>query len=86
MPDKEIRQTEQMQNDNESMLQEVVQNTEMGKNTLEELMGLTHDQALKTEMLRQRNEYRRMNQQAPTGMYTRSSDSCPLLCLCRTSA
>ena len=41
MPDKEIRQTEQMQNDNESMLQEVVQNTEMGKNTLEELMGLT---------------------------------------------
>ena len=68
MPDKKIKQTEQMQNDNESMLQEVVQNTEMGKNTLEELMGLTHDQALKTEMLRQRNEYRRLNQQAHTAL------------------
>ncbi len=68
MQDKECKQTEQMQNDNESMLQEVVQNTEMGKNTLEELMGLTHDQALKAEMLRQRNEYRRMNQQAHTAL------------------
>lgn len=36
------------------MLQEIVQNTEMGKNTLDELMGLTHDQKLKDEMLRQR--------------------------------
>ena len=33
-----------MQSDNEKMLQEIVQNTEMGKNTLDELMGLTHDQ------------------------------------------
>ena len=38
-----MSEQEKMQNDNESMLQEVVQNTEMGKNTLEELMGLTHD-------------------------------------------
>ena len=30
-----------MQTDNEKMLQEIVQNTEMGKNTLDELMGLT---------------------------------------------
>ena len=36
-----------MQSDNEKMLQEIVQNTEMGKNTLDELMGLTHDQRLK---------------------------------------
>lgn len=63
-----MSETEKMQNDNESMLQEVVQNTEMGKNTLEELMGLTHDQALKSEMLRQRNEYRRLNQQAHTAL------------------
>ena len=27
-----------MQSDNEKMLQEIVQNTEMGKNTLDELM------------------------------------------------
>ena len=40
-----------MQSDNEKMLQEIVQNTEMGKNTLDELMGLTHDQKLKDEML-----------------------------------
>ena len=56
------------QTDNEKMLQEIVQNTEMGKNTLEEMMGLTHDQALKTEMLRQKNEYRRINQQAHTAL------------------
>ena len=30
-----------MQSDNEKMLQEIVQNTEMGKNTLDELMSLT---------------------------------------------
>lgn len=40
--------------DNEAMLQEIVQNTEMGKNTLDELMGLTYDQKLKDEMMRQK--------------------------------
>ena len=54
--------------DNEKMLQEIVQNTEMGKNTLDELMGLTHDQRLKDEMLRQKREYRRLNQQAHTAL------------------
>ena len=53
-----------MQTDNEKMLQEIVQNTEMGKNTLDELMGLTHDQRLKDEMMRQKREYRRINQAA----------------------
>ena len=48
--------------DNEAMLQEIVQNTEMGKNTLDEMMGLTRDQQLKDEMLRQKREYRRINQ------------------------
>ena len=47
-----------MQSDNEKMLQEIVQNTEMGKNTLDELMSLTHDQKLRDEMLRQKREYR----------------------------
>ena len=55
-----------MQTDNEKMLQEIVQNTEMGKNTLDELMGLTHDQKLKDEMMRQKREYRRFNQAAHT--------------------
>ena len=49
----------QKTSDNEAMLQEIVQNTEMGKNTLDELMGLTYDQKLKDEMMRQKNEYRR---------------------------
>ena len=56
------------QHDNESMLQEIVQNTEMGKNTLDELMGLTHDQRLKDEMMRQKREYRRINQAAHTAL------------------
>ena len=54
--------------DNEAMLQEIVQNTEMGKNTLDEMMGLTRDQQLKDEMLRQRNAYRQLNQQAHTAL------------------
>ena len=57
-----------MQTDNEKMLQEIVQNTEMGKNTLDELMGLTHDQKLKDEMMRQKREYRRINQAAHTAL------------------
>ena len=57
-----------MQSDNEKMLQEIVQNTEMGKNTLDELMGLTHDQRLKDERMRQKREYRRINQAAHTAL------------------
>ena len=47
---------------------EIVQNTEMGKNTLDELMSLTHDQKLRDEMLRQKREYRRINQAAHTAL------------------
>ena len=61
-------QNMQKNSDNEAMLQEIVQNTEMGKNTLDELMGLTYDQKLKDEMMRQKNEYRRLNQQAHTAL------------------
>ena len=39
-------QNMQKTSDNEAMLQEIVQNTEMGKNTLDELMGLTYDHAI----------------------------------------
>ena len=52
------------QSDNEKMLQEIVQNTEMGKNTLDEMLTLARDQKLKDEMMRQKREYRRINQQA----------------------
>lgn len=54
--------------DNEAMLQEIVQNTEMGKNTLDEMITLTRDQQLKDEMLRQKREYRRINQAAHTAL------------------
>ena len=54
--------------DNEAMLQEIVQNTEMGKNTLDEMLTLTRDQQLKDEMLRQKREYRRINQAAHTAL------------------
>ncbi len=60
-------QNMQKTSDNEAV-QEMVQNTEMGKNTLDELMGLTYDQKLKDEMMRQKNEYRRLNQQAHTAL------------------
>lgn len=56
------------QKDNIRMLNEIVQNTEMGKNTLEELMGLTQDRELKAEMLRQQKRYREINQEAHTAL------------------
>ncbi len=56
------------QKQNIEMLNEVVQNTEMGKNTLEELMTMTRDQALKAEMLRQQKRYRELNQEAHTAL------------------
>ena len=43
----------QNETDNEKMLQEIAQNTEMGESTLDEMMGLTHDQKLKVEMFRE---------------------------------
>ena len=59
---------ENQKNDNLNMLEAIVQNTEMGKNTLDELMSLTHDQKLRDEMLRQKREYRRINQAAHTAL------------------
>ena len=56
------------ESDNEKMLQEIVQNTEMGKNVLDEMMGLTQDQRLKDEMMRQKRAYRRINQAAHTAL------------------
>ncbi len=54
--------------DNQALLNEVVKNTEMGKNTMEQLIGLTEDRNLRSSFKKQQNEYRRINQQAHTAM------------------
>ena len=48
---------ENQKNDNLNMLEAIVQNTEMGKNTLDQLVPMA-------ELLRQRNIYRQLNQEA----------------------
>ena len=62
-----------MQSDNEKMLQEIVQHTEMGKNTLDEMLGLTHDQRLKNEMMRQK---KRVSPPEPAGAHGAGSAGC----------
>ena len=57
-------QNMQKTSDNEAMLQEIVQNTEMGKNTLDQLVPMAEDEQFKAELLRQRNIYRQLNQEA----------------------
>ena len=56
---------ENQKNDNLNLLEAVVQNTEMGKNTLEQIVPMTDDKA---ELLRQRNLYHQLNQEAHTAM------------------
>ena len=46
---------EHLKNDNLSLLEAVVQNTEMGKNTLEQIVPMTDDVQFKAELLRERN-------------------------------
>lgn len=55
-------------NDNLNLLEAVVQNTEMGKNTLEQIVPMAEDQRFKAELLRQRNIYRELNQEAHNGI------------------
>lgn len=59
---------ERPKNDNIAMLEAVVQNTEMGKNTLEQIVPMTDDTRFKAELLRQRNVYRELNQEAHNAM------------------
>ena len=49
---------ENQKNDNLNLLEAVVQNTEMGKNTLEQILPMTSDVQFKAELLRQRNAQR----------------------------
>ena len=55
---------ENQKNDNLNMLEAIVQNTEMGKNTLDQLVPTAEDEQFKAELLRQRNIYRQLNQEA----------------------
>lgn len=59
---------EHLKNDNLSLLEAVVQNTEMGKNTLEQIVPMTNDVQFKAELLRERNIYRELNQEAHTAI------------------
>ena len=43
---------ENQKNDNLNLLEAVVQNTEMGKNTLEQIVHMTADPAFRAELLR----------------------------------
>lgn len=53
---------------NEALLQAVVRGTEMGKNTIAQLLPITDDRLLKAEMLHQQKEYRSLNQEAHTAL------------------
>ena len=59
---------EHLKNDNLSLLEAVVQNTEMGKNTLEQIVPMTDDVQFKAELLRERNIYCELNQEAHTAI------------------
>ena len=54
--------------DNEALLQEIVRNTEMGKNALEQLLPYAQDREFRARLLMQQKEYRRMNQKAHTAL------------------
>lgn len=57
---------ENQKNDNLSMLEAIVQNTEMGKNTLDQLVPMADNEQFKAELLRQRNIYRQLSIRRPT--------------------
>ena len=54
--------------DNEAVLNEVVRNTEMGKNTLGQLIGITDDRVFKASLLNQQREFRELDQNADTAL------------------
>ena len=59
---------EHLKNDNLSLLEAAAQNTEMGTNTLEQIVPMTDDVQFKAELLRERNIYRELNQEAHTAI------------------
>lgn len=59
---------ERPSDDTVNLLEAVVQNTEMGKNTLEQILPMTQEGLFRAELLRQRNIYRELNQDAHTAL------------------
>ena len=59
---------EHQRNDNLHMLEAVVQNTEMGKNTLAQILPMAGDAKFRAELIRQRNGYQELNQEAHAGL------------------
>ena len=55
---------ENQKNDNLNLLEAVVQNTEMGKNTLEQIVPMTDDVQFKAELLRQRDAAAKIAEEA----------------------
>jgi hypothetical protein len=51
-------------NDNLNLLEAIVQNTEMGQDTLEQIVPMTEDARFRAELLRERNIYQQLNQEA----------------------
>lgn len=50
------------------LLEAVAENTEMGKNTLEQILSLTDDAPLSEELRREKDVYHRLNQRAHAAM------------------
>lgn len=59
---------EHQKNDDLNMLEAVVQNTEMGKNTLAQILPMASDRGFKDELIRQRSGYQELNQEAHAGL------------------
>lgn len=55
-------------NDNIGLLEAIAENTEMGKNTLEQLLDMTADASLCTELEREQQGYRSLNRRAHAAM------------------
>ena len=56
------------QQENLDLLQQLVRGTEMGKNTLEQMLPLTEDRLLRAELLEEQRGYRTLNQKAHTAV------------------
>lgn len=55
---------EKQSQDNTDMLEAVVENTEMGKNTLDQMIPMTQDSRFRAELLREKNEFHALNSEA----------------------
>ena len=59
---------EHQKDDNLHMLEAVVQNTEMGKNTLAQILPMTEDARFKAELIRRRRGCQELHREAHAGL------------------